>query len=132
MLARILILAVAVPLLDLMILIRIGASWGFWTAVGLVFVTAAAGALLARSQGAAVIRGIRTELSVGRPPSGRMLDGLLILIGGALLLLPGLLTDAAGLVLLLPFTRRRFRAALSRRFEKMVARGEVQVIGLIR
>lgn len=131
MFGRLLILLIAIPLIDLLILIRIGASFGFWVAVGLLIVTAAVGFLLARSQGAAVIRGIRTELSVGRVPSSRLLDGVLILAGGALLVTPGPITDLAGIVCLLPFARRRFKDALRRRFERMVDSGQVQVIGFL-
>jgi UPF0716 protein FxsA len=123
MLARLLALFIFVPLLDLAILVRVGQWLGFWPTMGIVVVTGTVGALLARSQGLGVIRGIRTEMSVGQIPSSRLLDGLLVLVGGTLLLTPGLLTDAVGFALLLPPSRRLVKRVLQRRVERMVASG---------
>jgi UPF0716 protein FxsA len=123
MLARLLALFIFVPLLDLAILVRVGQWLGFWPTMGLVVVTGTVGALLARSQGLGVIRGIKTEMSVGQIPSSRLLDGLLVLVGGTLLLTPGLLTDAVGFALLLPPSRRLVKRVLQRRVERMVASG---------
>jgi UPF0716 protein FxsA len=132
MLGKLLLLFVLVPLLELAILVRLGGVLGFWPTIGIVVVTGAVGALLARSQGTRVLSGIRTELAVGQMPTDRLVDGLLILVGGAVLLTPGLLTDVLGLALLIPFTRRRFKAALRRRFDRMIRTGQVNMITLIR
>jgi UPF0716 protein FxsA len=123
MIFRLLALFVIVPLVDLAILVRLGQALGFWPTIGLVVATGTVGAFLARSQGLAVLRGIRTELSVGQVPSTRLLDGVMVLVGGALLLTPGLLTDLAGFLLLLPFSRAPLRAVLRRRAEAMVRSG---------
>jgi UPF0716 protein FxsA len=123
MLPRLLALFIIVPLLDLAILVRVGQWLGFWPTIGLVVATGTVGAILARSQGLAVLRGIRTEMSVGQIPSTRLLDGLLVLIGGTLLLTPGLLTDLAGFALLLPPSRRAVKRLLQRRVERMVRSG---------
>jgi len=132
MIARLLLLFVLIPLLELAILIRVGTLLGFWPTIGLVVVTGAVGALLAKSQGTRVLAAIREDLAAGRVPAARLLDGLLILVGGAVLLTPGLLTDVAGLALLLPFTRSWLKMALRRRFERMIRSGEVGMITLIR
>jgi UPF0716 protein FxsA len=123
MLARLIALFVIVPLVDLAILIRLGQALGFWPTIALVVATGTAGAILARSQGLSVLRGIRTELSVGQMPSDRLLDGVLVLVGGTLLLTPGLLTDLTGFLLLLPPSRARLRAMLKRRAERMIRSG---------
>ncbi len=123
MLPRLLALFILVPLLDLAILVRIGQWLGFWPAMGLVLGTGMVGALLARSQGLGVLRGIRTEMSVGQIPSSRLLDGVLVLMGGLLLLAPGPITDAIGLVFLLPPGRRMVKRVLQRRLERMVRSG---------
>ena len=127
MIFRLLALFVIVPLVDLAILVRLGQALGFWPTIGLVVATGTAGAFLARSQGLRVLRGIRTEMSVGQMPSTRLLDGLLVLIGGTLLLTPGLLTDLAGFVLLLPPTRSRLKEILRRRVERMVRSGSTSI-----
>jgi UPF0716 protein FxsA len=123
MMVRLLALFILVPLIDLAILVRVGQAIGFWPTIGLVVATGTVGAILARSQGMRVLNGIRTEMSVGQIPSSRLLDGLLVLIGGTLLLTPGLLTDAAGFLLLLPPSRRRLKRILRTRVEKMVRSG---------
>lgn len=123
MLIRLLAIFVFVPLLELAILVRLGGVIGFWPTIALVVATGAAGALLTRSQGLRVLRGIRTEISFGQIPSSRLLDGLLVLVGGALLLTPGLLTDLTGFLLLLPFSRERVKRVLRRKAEGMVASG---------
>jgi UPF0716 protein FxsA len=123
MIFRLLALFIFVPLLDLAILVRLGQALGFWPTIGLVVATGTVGAFLARSQGLRVVNGIKTEMSVGQIPSSRLLDGLLILIGGTLLLTPGLLTDLAGFLLLLPPSRTRLKEMLARRAERMVRSG---------
>jgi UPF0716 protein FxsA len=88
--------------------------------------------VLAKSQGLRVLHAIQADLRAGRVPTGRLMDGLLVLVGGIVLLTPGLLTDVLGIVLLLPFTRARFMAGVRRRFERLVSAGEVNVITLVR
>jgi UPF0716 protein FxsA len=123
MMLRLLALFVFVPLLDLAILVRLGQAMGFWPTIALVVVTGTVGAILARNQGLQVLRGIRTEMSVGQVPSSRLFDGLLVLIGGTLLLTPGLLTDLAGFLLLLPPSRSWVKEILRKRVERMVLSG---------
>jgi UPF0716 protein FxsA len=80
------------------------------------------GATLARSQGRAVWRRFNLALQAGRPPAREVLDGTLVLFGGALLLAPGFITDIFGIALLLPPSRALVRALLVRRFMgRMVA-----------
>lgn len=132
LLGRLFLLFVAVPLIELAILVRLGTAVGFWPTLALVLATGAIGAVLARQQGMQVVRGIQAELAVGRMPAARLLDGVLVLAGGILLLTPGLLTDVAGLLLLAPPSRKRVKAALQRRMEGMVRSGQVSVTTLIR
>jgi UPF0716 protein FxsA len=132
MFARLLLLFVLVPLIELAILIRIGNWLGFWPTLGLVVATGAVGALLAKAQGARVLGEIRSDLAAGRVPAARLVDGLLVLVGGIVLLTPGLISDILGLLLLLPVTRDRLKASVRRRFERMVDSGQVSMITLIR
>lgn len=129
---RLLLIFILIPFLELALLIRIGNWLGFWSTIGLVLATSALGAMLALNQGARVLGQIRAELSAGRVPGDRLVDGLLVLGGGVMLLMPGFISDVAGLLLLLPLARTRLKAAVRRRFERMVRSGEVGVITLIR
>jgi UPF0716 protein FxsA len=119
MLARLAILFVIVPLLELVLLIQLGQVVGLWPTIGLVVLTGVAGAALARAQGLRVLWAFQESTAQGRLPTSAIQDGLAILVGGALLLTPGLLTDILGFALLLPPTRRwiqgRVRNAVARR-----------------
>jgi UPF0716 protein FxsA len=128
MLGKIILFVLLAPILEIALLIRLGGWLGFWPTVGLLIGAGAAGAALARSQGTRLLRDIRYDLAGGRVPPDRVLDGLLILIGGFFLLLPGLISDAIAILLLLKPVRTRVKAALRRRFTTMVRPGEVGVI----
>lgn len=130
MLGRLFLLFVAVPLVELAILIQIGNWLGFWPTIGLVLLTGAAGAMLARSQGTRVLADIRSEIGAGRPPTSHLIDGLMVLVGGIVLLTPGILTDLLGLALLMPGSRSLLKRSIRRRLEGMARSGEIRVIKL--
>lgn len=132
MLGRLLLLFIAVPFVELVLLIWLGTRIGFWPTLGVILVTGTLGAFLMRVQGTRILTGIRAELAAGRVPAAQLLDGFLILVGGMCLLTPGLIGDVFGLVLLLPFTRNRLRASLRRRFEWMARTGQVNFMMLLR
>lgn len=124
MFIRLLMLFVLLPLVELALLIQVGQWIGlFWT-LALVVVTGFVGATLARRQGVRAWSAIRAELAGGRVPGAALVDGLLILIGGIVLLTPGILTDLAGFALLVPFTRNALKQTLRGRFQRAVERGE--------
>jgi UPF0716 protein FxsA len=110
------VLFVVVPIAELAILIQIGQAIGVWWTIALLIVDAVLGSLLARSQGRATWRRFNEALRAGRPPAREVMDGALVLFGGALLLTPGFLSDILGVFLLLPPTRALVRAVLVRRF----------------
>ena len=122
MFARLLILFIAVPLVELALLIKLGNAIGLWPTIFIVIATGVLGAALARSQGTRVISAIRAEVAEGRPPTESLLNGLMVLVGGVVLLTPGLLTDLLGFSLLVPFTRNWFRKKLSSRLRKYAER----------
>lgn len=126
MFARLALLFVIVPLLELALLIQVGQVVGLGPTVLLVLATGAGGAALARREGLRTLAAIQGDLAVGRLPGTALLDGAAILFGGALLLTPGILTDVLGLSLLLPVTRRWFAARMRRWFEKQLADGTVR------
>jgi UPF0716 protein FxsA len=127
MLGRLILLFTIVPLVELYILIKIGSHIGGSNTILLVIMTAVLGAWLARLQGLRTLRQIQLSLSQGQIPAEELIDGVLILAGGILLLTPGVLTDLFALVLLFRFTRTHFKRWLRRRFDRMVASGNVRL-----
>lgn len=120
-LSRLFLLFVGVPLLELFVLVKVGQWVGILPTIALVVITGVAGGILARLEGLRTIWKIRSEMTHGRLPGGALLDGFAILLGGALLLTPGILTDVVGFSFLLPPTRklllRRIRESLDRRLK---------------
>lgn len=102
---------IVVPVLDLMLLIKIGQGIGVLGTVALVLCTALAGAFVISRQSLAVVSRTLEALSEGRPPLEPVLDGLALLLAGALLVTPGLVTDLAALALLAPPLRRAIARA---------------------
>ena len=113
--ALLLVLFIAVPIAELAIIIQVGGEIGVGPTVGILIADSVLGSLLMRSQGRAAWRRFNAALAAGRPPAREVLDGGLVMFGGALLLTPGFLTDLLGLALLLPPTRALVRRALARR-----------------
>ena len=127
MLGRLILLIAIVPLAELFILIKIGSHIGGLNTILLVLMTAMLGVLLARLQGLRTLQQIQLNLSQGQIPAEELIDGVLILFGGILLITPGVLTDLFALVLLFPFTRTYFKRWLRRRFDRMMASGNVRL-----
>jgi UPF0716 protein FxsA len=130
MLARLFLLFIILPILDLTLLVKLGGSIGFWPTVVMVLLTGAAGAALARAEGLRVLGLVRREMAAGRIPGTALLDGVAILAGGLLLLTPGFITDVMGLLLLLPPSRRWVERRLRRWLESQIKAGNVQVRSL--
>ncbi len=127
-LARLVLLFVVLPLVELMILIRIGEWVGLWPTLALVLVTGAVGASVARAEGTRALVRFRRELAEGHLPGQPLLDGISVLVGGALLLTPGILTDIAGLMLLFPPSRRWVQRRMRSTLERRIRAGAVDVV----
>lgn len=121
---KFILVATLVPLAELWILIEIGKVIGTVPTIILVLGTALLGALLVRSQGFYILREIRRELAQGLLPGEKLFDGLCVLIGGLLLVVPGLITDLGGFLLLIPYTRDLFKTLLRRYLRRAVDRGD--------
>ena len=127
MIFRLFLLFTLIPIIELMILIDLGTSIGLAPTLGLVILTGALGAWAARTQGFYVVSRIQAEIAAGKPPGSEMVDGAMVLIGGVLLLTPGLVTDATGFALMVPAVRAVVRGWLMRKFEKMIDEGKVRI-----
>jgi UPF0716 protein FxsA len=109
-------LFIVVPLVELYVIIQVGEAIGALPTIGLLVLDSLLGAALLRSQGRLAWRRFREALRAGRPPAREVLDGALVIFGGALLLTPGFVTDVLGALLLIPPTRAIARRRLARRF----------------
>jgi UPF0716 protein FxsA len=105
---------IVVPVLELALLIKTGQLIGVWPTVALVVTTALTGALIISRQSLSVLRRTLEAVAEGRPPVAPVLDGLFLLVAGALLLTPGLMTDVAALLLLVPPVRRAIARTIMR------------------
>ena len=115
MLARLVVLFIAVPLVELYLLLRINEWTGSAiTTIGLILFTGVLGAWLAKQQGISTLTRIQRALAEGRMPARELVDGGMILFAAALLLTPGVLTDAFGFSLLMPPCRAIYRRLLKR------------------
>jgi UPF0716 protein FxsA len=106
MFVRLLFLFIFVPLIEMALLVALGDMIGFWATIVIVLSTGFIGAGLARWQGLKIIHRIKNELAAGRIPGDDLIGGLLVLLAGAVLLTPGVITDLMGFLLLIPWTRR--------------------------
>jgi UPF0716 protein FxsA len=127
-LGRLALLFVVVPVVELMLLVRLGQIVGLMPTLALVLLTGFTGAWLARAEGMRVFFQFQRELASGRLPGQAMLDGISVLVGGAFLLTPGVLTDFVGLSLLFPPTRRWLQSRARKRLESGIADGTVRVV----
>ncbi len=120
-------LFIIVPAVELVLLIEVGKHIGTLPTLGLIVATGLIGATLARHQGLAVLSRLRTEVGAGHLPGDTLIDGALILVAGALLVTPGVLTDAVGFLLLIPLTRTGLKRHLKKRFQRAVKDGRANV-----
>lgn len=127
MLGRLILLFLITPAVELALLIQVDALIGFWPTVGLIVATGVAGSYLARREGVSTWSRLNQRLQVGDLPGKELVDGVIILVAGALLVTPGVLTDVIGLAGLLPPTRALIRRALIRRFQRKMQDGSIQV-----
>ena len=108
-------LFVVVPIIELFVIIQVGEVIGVLPTIALLVADSILGAMLMRSQGRIAWGRFNAALAEGRIPHREVLDGALVIFGGALLLTPGFVTDVLGIILLLPPTRVLVRALVARR-----------------
>ncbi len=106
---RLIFLFTALPLVEIYLLIKVGNAIGYLMTALVVVGTGVVGALLARKEGLSVLGRMREKLRRGQMPAEELIDGVILLISGAFLLTPGIVTDVIGLVGLIPFLRKRVR-----------------------
>ena len=107
-------LFIVVPLAELYVIIQVGEAIGAVPTIGLLLLDSLLGGWLLRSQGRAVWRRFQETLGSGRAPTREGIDGVLVIVGGALLLAPGFITDVFGALLLAPPSRSLVRRGIVR------------------
>jgi UPF0716 protein FxsA len=127
MIGRLILLFLLTPAVELALLIQVDQVIGFWPTVGLIIVTGIVGSQLARREGLSTWGKLNDRLQAGDLPGAELADGVIILIAGALLITPGILTDMVGFVGLIPFTRTYLRRFVMRWFQRKMERGTMQV-----
>ena len=118
---------ILIPILELAVLLKLHEAAGLGNTLAIVIITGFVGAFLARAQGIMVLAQIRRDLAEGRMPAPRLMDGVMILIAGVLLITPGLITDTAGFLLLIPVVRSTIRAWLRRKLEEKFRDGTANI-----
>jgi UPF0716 protein FxsA len=109
-----------VPIAELYVIYQVGDAIGIWWTFLLLAADSLLGSFLLKSQGRAVWRRFNDNLAQGRVPHREVIDGVLVIFGGAFLITPGFLTDIVGVVLLIPPTRSLVRRFLARRLGRRV------------
>ncbi len=127
MFVRLFLLFTIVPMAELYILIKIGSYLGAFNTILLIVITGILGALLARLEGLRTLRQVMRSISQGIVPAEELVDSVLIFVAGIVLVTPGVLTDAMGLFLLLPYTRTIFKRWLRRKLDRMVSSCKFQI-----
>ncbi len=105
---------IGVPVLEIVVFIEAGDYLGLWPTVGAVILTAVVGSALLRHQGLSTLARAQKNLAAGQLPMTEVFDGMCILVGGALLLTPGFITDGVGFLLLFPPVRAVLRQWMRR------------------
>lgn len=123
MFLKLLLLFTLVPLAELYLLIQIGQAIGAELTIALMLVTGIVGVSMAKSQGMAVLGRLQSQVAQGEVPGSALLDGVFVLVGGILLITPGLISDTLGFLFLIPLTRGPIKAILRRKLEDYIARG---------
>ena len=124
---RLILIFIVVPLIEILLLIEIGSRIGAFNTILVIVLTAILGASMMRQQGFTIMRNIQRDLSQGRMPTGELINGALVLVGGIVLLTPGFFTDAMGLILLIPATRGFIRKKIQLLIRRKIESGDIHI-----
>jgi UPF0716 protein FxsA len=128
MLLRLFLLFTLIPLIELYLLVRLSDVIGLGTTIVIVVLSGVVGASLAKAEGLRMIAKWQRDLAEGRMPEDAVVEGLLLLVGGVLLITPGVLTDLTGLLLLVRPVRRRIVLAIKGAIERRMRDGRIRVV----
>ncbi len=118
-----------IPLIELGILIKIGTYIGALNTITLVILTAIIGAYMVRQEGLGVLYRIQKNMNEGQFPADELIDGIMILLAGALLLTPGVFTDVIGFLMVFPVSRNFIRKFIKRYLDKKISPRDIHING---
>ena len=121
-------LIIVLPAMEIAVLLLSGHLIGVWFTLLLILVAGALGLFLAKRQGMETWRKAQEQMQYGYMPGNEIIDGICILIGGVFLVLPGLISDVVGIILLLPFTRNILKPFVIRFIMNRMNRGKATII----
>ena len=116
-----------IPVIELYLLIKVGAVIGGLNTIFLVILTGFIGAWLARLEGMNTMMKLKANMQQGLMPAEELMDAVIIFIAGVVLITPGLLTDILGLLLLWPVTRNKFKQILRKKFDEMQLQNNINI-----
>ena len=121
-------LFITIPILEIYLLISVGQMIGTLNTILVIILTAVVGTALLRQQGLSTLARVQDNMQQGQLPAVELIEGLILLVSGALLLTPGFFTDVIGFLCLIPVTRRAFATRLLSSFivTKMQSKGRYQ------
>ncbi|KMT63808.1 FxsA family protein [Catenovulum maritimum] len=117
---KLLFLFIVLPIVEIGLLLEVGDQIGGWETLAIVILTAIFGAHLVKEQGNSALAEIKAQSATGQLPAQSITEGLMILVAGVLLVTPGFITDAFGLLLTIPFTRKPLAKILMQNFSGRV------------
>ena len=123
---RLFFLFTVVPATELWILFQLTDRIGFFETIWLIIITGMLGAAMAKREGVKVIHDLQSSLQKGEQPGAKIIEGLLVLVGGLLLITPGVMTDIFGFSLIFPFTRRRLAPLIQKAATQQMAEQSAQ------
>ena len=110
------VLFIIIPVIEITVIMQVGALIGVWPTVAIVILSAWLGAKYVRQQGLATFQSVQAKMAQGEMPSDEIVSGLMLLVAGVLLVTPGFVTDSLGLLLLIPAVR----AAIASKVQKHI------------
>src|SRR6476620_1643147 len=113
-------LLIVLPIVEIVLLVQIGLATEWWVPIAIVIVTGVVGTALARREGWKVLERMREDVRTGQMPADSLIDGFLVLLAGVLFVLPGVLTDVVGIVLLFPPSRSLVKRGVAAWFKRNV------------
>ena len=125
-LLRLLALFLIMPVVELALLVYLAGIIDFWPTIAIILVTGLVGGFLAKREGISVWNRLQERLNRGDMPGKELLDGVIILMAGALLVTPGVITDVVGFMGLLPPSRALIRKFMVRKFKQKIEDGSIQ------
>ena len=122
-----LLLFILIPVIEIALLIEVGSMIGTGNTIAVILLTAVIGAYMVKHEGLGVMYRLQQNMNQGTFPAEEMINGMMILVSGALLLTPGFFTDVIGFLMVIPVTRNLIKRIARRIIEKKISSGDINI-----